>query len=124
MPSPLARPRGADYAAASGQPGPGLAPARDVAAIYREHADDVARWAGRLIGHSGDVEDIVHQVFLVAYRRLPEFRGDAKLTTWLHEITIRVVQEARRRQRSWWRWSPAGRGSPTAIDGGPSEDFP
>src|SRR3954470_14700731 len=118
MPSPLARPTGADYAPA------GVDPSLDVGALYRRHADDVARWAGRLMGHSGDVEDVVHQVFLVAQRRLPEFRGEAKVTTWLHEITIRVVQEARRRQRAWWRWSPGAKGLPTVTDVGPNEEFP
>jgi RNA polymerase sigma-70 factor (ECF subfamily) len=118
MPSPLARPTGADYAAS------GAGPAPDVGTLYRKHADDVARWAARLIGHSGDVEDVVHQVFLVAQRRLPEFRGEAKLTTWLHEITIRVVLEARRRQRAWWRWSPADKGSETVHDARPTEDCP
>jgi RNA polymerase sigma-70 factor (ECF subfamily) len=118
MPSPLARPTGADYAAS------GVEPLLDVGALYRKHAADVARWATRLIGQSGDVEDIVHQVFLVAQRRLPEFRGEAKHTTWLHEITVRVVQEARRRQRSWWRWASADKGPQAVNVGGPNEDFP
>jgi RNA polymerase sigma-70 factor (ECF subfamily) len=76
---------------------------RDVGVLYRRHADEVARWAARLGGQALDIEDVVHQVFLVAQRRLPEFRGDAKVTTWLHGITVRVVQETRRRQKRWWR---------------------
>jgi RNA polymerase sigma-70 factor (ECF subfamily) len=71
--------------------------------IYREHAAAVSRWAERLAGPGVDLEDVVHDVFLVVQRRLPEFRGDAKLTTWLYEITIRVVQ-ARRRSLRWRRW--------------------
>jgi len=80
-------------------------PRDDLEAIYRRHAAQVSHWAARLLGHGADSEDIVHQVFLVAQRRLQEFRGDAKITTWLHEITIRVVQETRRKRRRWWRWS-------------------
>jgi len=80
---------------------------RDVGLLYRRHADEVARWAARLGGQTLDLEDVVHQVFLVAQRRLPGFRGDAKITTWLHGITVRVVQEARRRQKRWWRKPPA-----------------
>lgn len=94
--SPLARLNPAAEAATGDEP-------RDIEAIYRQHAPQVSRWAARLGGHELDREDIVHQVFLVAQRRLPEFRGDAKITTWLHEITIRVVQGARRKQRRWWR---------------------
>ena len=75
----------------------------DAGRIYDEHAQDVTRWAGRLAGPALDVEDIVQEVFVVALRRLPEFRGDAKITTWLYEITVRIVQDRRRSQRRW-RW--------------------
>jgi RNA polymerase sigma-70 factor (ECF subfamily) len=81
----------------------------DVGTLYSEHADLVARWAARLGGPGMDVEDIVHEVFLVACRRLGEFRGDAKVTTWLYEITVRIVQDRRRRQGRW-RWFLGHRG--------------
>src|SRR5206468_229623 len=66
-------------------------------------------WARRLLGPGGDVEDAMQEVFLVAYRRLPEYRGDAKITTWLHEITFRVTQNQRRKLRlaRWLRLTPA-----------------
>ena len=86
--------------------------ALDVATVYGRHADDVARWARRLGGPRIDAEDIVHEVFLVVQRRFHEWRGDAQVTTWLYEITFRVVRE--RRSRGWWRrWS-------TGIIGGDS----
>jgi RNA polymerase sigma-70 factor, ECF subfamily len=46
---------------------------------------------------------VVHEVFLVAQRRLPEFRGDAKPSTWLFRITDLVVRAQRRkaRMRTW-----------------------
>jgi len=80
----------------------------DLEAIYRQHADVVATWARRLGGPDCDVEDIVHEVFLVVQRRLPEWRGEAKITTWLYEITFRAVQDRRRRWR-WLRPRPASR---------------
>jgi RNA polymerase sigma-70 factor (ECF subfamily) len=75
-----------------------------LAALYRRHAEDVATWARRLGGPSLDAEDVVHEVFLVVQRRLPEWRGDAKITTWLYEITFRVVHDRRKRWRrpGWW----------------------
>jgi RNA polymerase sigma-70 factor, ECF subfamily len=76
---------------------------RGLDAIYRAHATDVARWAAKLAGPGADVEDLVHEIFLVARRRLPEFRGDAKLTTWLYRITERIVRASRRRDR-FRRW--------------------
>src|SRR5262249_28672704 len=43
------------------------------------------------------------EVFLVVQRRLPEWRGDAKITSWLYRITERVVLRQRRKQRAR-RW--------------------
>jgi RNA polymerase sigma-70 factor (ECF subfamily) len=67
--------------------------------IYRAHAETVARWVGHLGGPSADVDDLVHEVFLVVDRRLTQFRGEAKLTTWLYRITERVVRGRRRNDR-------------------------
>jgi RNA polymerase sigma-70 factor (ECF subfamily) len=94
---------GSPEAAGDLAPGPAPAPL-DVEAIYGRHADDVARWARRFGGPRIDAEDVVHEVFLVVQRRFHEWRGDANVTTWLYEITFRVVRD--RRARGWWRrWS-------------------
>lgn len=71
----------------------------DLDEMYRSHAARVARWVGHLGGPTADVDDLVHEIFLVADRRLPDFRGDAKLTTWLYGITERVVRGRRRNER-------------------------
>ncbi len=77
----------------------GKAPAPSLDGLYRAHAATVARWVAHLGGPRLDVEDAVHEVFLVVGKRLPEFRGDAKITTWLYRITERVVRGGRRRER-------------------------
>jgi RNA polymerase sigma-70 factor, ECF subfamily len=78
---------------------PGEASVPTLDALYRAHAGTVARWVAHLGGPRLDVEDAVHEVFLVAGKRLPEFRGEAKVTTWLYRITERVVRGTRRRVR-------------------------
>ncbi len=77
----------------------------DLETVYRRHSVDVARWAARWAGPGIDVEDLVHEVFLVVERRLSEFRGDAQITTWLYRITANVVRHQRRRARirAWLR---------------------
>ncbi len=85
---------------------PGAPPSFD--AVYRAHAKTVSRWASRLLGPGGDCEDVVQEVFIVARHKLPRFDGEAEITTWLYEITVRVVQDWRRRRR-WWSWV-TGRG--------------
>lgn len=68
-------------------------------AVYRAHARSVARWAARLAGPGLDLDDLVHEVFIVVEEQLPGFRGDAKLTTWLYRITANVVRYQRRKNR-------------------------
>jgi RNA polymerase sigma-70 factor, ECF subfamily len=77
----------------------------DLDEVYRSHAGQVARWVGHLGGPTADVDDLVHEIFLVVDRRMSDFRGDAKLTTWLYRITERVVRGRRRndRIRRWLR---------------------
>jgi len=75
----------------------------DSGTLYRTHVRQVARWAERLGGPTLDVEDVVHEVFTIAHERLPTFRGDSSVATWLFGITERVVRHRRRRAR-WRRW--------------------
>jgi len=84
------------------EPGAAAEPiALELGVIYRAHAATVWRWARRLLGSEVDVDDVLHEVFLVVQRRLPEYQPEGKLTTWLYAITVRVVQHRRRRDR--WR---------------------
>jgi RNA polymerase sigma-70 factor (ECF subfamily) len=41
--------------------------------------------------------DIVQEVFLKAYRSIGTFRGDSKLSTWLHRITVNQCLNWKRR---------------------------
>ena len=66
-----------------------------VEALYRENHAFVWRNARRL-GAQNWVDDAVHEVFLVATRRLHEFEGRASAKTWLFAITFRIVQRLQR----------------------------
>jgi RNA polymerase sigma-70 factor (ECF subfamily) len=65
--------------------------------IYDRYAPQVERWARRLAGPGLDAEDLLHDIFLVVMRRRHEFRGEAKITTWLFCITQNVVRWRRRK---------------------------
>src|SRR5262249_11046146 len=78
-------------------------PLAGLSSLYEADAGLVERWATRLAGTGLDAEDVVQEVFLVVQRRLPEWRGDAKITSWLYRITERVVLRQRRKQRAR-RW--------------------
>jgi len=89
----------------------------DFDAVYQAHAQTVARWAARLGGPYVDVEDIAQEVFLVADRRLHEFRHESQLSTWLFSITAKIVANDRRRRRlrRWWLRLTPSAGDDTAA---------
>jgi RNA polymerase sigma-70 factor (ECF subfamily) len=65
--------------------------------MYGQHLANVKRWARRLAGPSTDLEDLVHDIFLIALRKGFRFRGEATVDTWLFSITQRVVWSKRRK---------------------------
>ncbi len=71
----------------------------DAAALYRAHADFVARFLLRLGAFGQDVPDLMQEVFLVAHRRGGFITGRAKPTTWLAEISFRVLSDRRKKTR-------------------------
>ncbi|MCR9159329.1 MAG: RNA polymerase sigma factor [Nannocystaceae bacterium] len=71
----------------------------DADALYRAHAQFVARFLLRLGVSGEDVADVVQEVFLVAHRRGGFTMGRAKPTTWLAEIAFRVSSDRRKKAR-------------------------
>jgi RNA polymerase sigma-70 factor (ECF subfamily) len=55
--------------------------------VYQHRVYGVAL---RMLGRRADAEDVAQEAFLRAYRAVGEFRGDAKLSTWLYAITTRL----------------------------------
>jgi len=64
--------------------------------VYDEHFRFVWRSLRRLGVPESDVADAVQDVFLVVHRRLGEFEGRSKVTTWLYGICYRVAHDRRR----------------------------
>ncbi|HKE17723.1 MAG TPA: RNA polymerase sigma factor [Kofleriaceae bacterium] len=82
---------------------------------FRSHAGYVAGVAYRILGRSGEVEDVVQDVFLKAVVGLVTVREPDAIRPWLATITVRV---ARRRIRSrWWRdfFGPQAHGAPDLL---------
>jgi RNA polymerase sigma-70 factor (ECF subfamily) len=58
------------------------------AAVYAEHARAIYYLALRFLGDPTQAEDAAHDVFVKAYRKFDQFRGDSAVRTWLYRITI------------------------------------
>jgi len=68
----------------------------DFDAIYEEMVDYVWNVVCRMGVRPSDAEDVVQEVFVTVYRRLGEFEGRSKVTTWLYGICYRVAHDRRR----------------------------
>lgn len=68
----------------------------DFQAIYRQHYPHIWRFLLNLGARKSDVPDLTHNVFLIAYRKLPEFEHRSSMRTWLCGIALRVARGARR----------------------------
>ncbi|SEG60793.1 RNA polymerase sigma-70 factor, ECF subfamily [Bryocella elongata] len=67
--------------------------------LVREHQGMVFRTLTRMTGAGTHVEDLAQEVFLRLYRALPEFRGEAMLSTYLYRIVVNVAQDEWKRRK-------------------------
>ncbi len=80
--------------------------ARDIAAgdeealkiLMRRHNQTLYRTARSILRDEADAEDVVQEAYLLAYRAMPGFRGDARLSTWLIRIVVNLALRRRQRQ--------------------------
>lgn len=74
-----------------------MEPAQSFEQVFHAHAPRVWRVLRRLGVREGDVEDQCQEVFVVVHRKLGEFEGRSKVSTWIHGICLRVASDYRRR---------------------------
>jgi RNA polymerase sigma-70 factor, ECF subfamily len=56
----------------------------------------IYRFALRMCGHEQDARDVLQETLIAALRGLPEFRGEARLSTWLYQIARSFCSKQRR----------------------------
>jgi RNA polymerase sigma-70 factor (ECF subfamily) len=67
--------------------------------LVREQQKMVFGTLTRMTGAGSHVEDLAQEVFLRLYRALPEFRGEAAVSTYLYRIVVNVAQDEWKRRR-------------------------
>ena len=97
---------------------------RAFARLVQTHQSRVRLQLRRLThGDAGLADDLAQETFVQAWLHLADFRGDARLATWLHRIALtRFLQHARRPQLPLeWRDDPDAPGDDPGHDPRPVE---
>jgi RNA polymerase sigma-70 factor (ECF subfamily) len=68
-------------------------------AIMQRHNRRLYRVARSILRNDSDAEDAVQEAYISAFTHLPEFRGQAELSTWLTRIVLNEALGRLRRRR-------------------------
>ena len=69
--------------------------------LMRRHNQTLYRAARSILKDDAEAEDAVQESYLLAYRAIASFRGDAKLSTWLVRIVVNEsIARSRKRSRA------------------------
>src|SRR5688500_20066824 len=72
--------------------------------LYRTHVNRVVSVCTRVCGSRVRGEELTQDVFVRAWEKLPQFRGEAQFSTWIHRVAVNIAltdrkNEARNRKR-------------------------
>src|SRR5258706_3275107 len=97
----------------------------DCAERYTEQCRAIYYLALRMLGDTSKAEDAAHDVFLKAFRKIAQFRGESSYRTWLYRIAI---NHCRNLQQAWnertmvsnadeavWERAPSASESPLRV---------
>jgi RNA polymerase sigma-70 factor (ECF subfamily) len=62
--------------------------------LFRTHHGRVRAVLYRVFGGRAELDDLVQEAFLQVFRSLRGFRGEARLSTWIDRVAVRVAYRA------------------------------
>ena len=58
--------------------------------LYDAHATRLYNLAYRMADTAGEAEDLLQEIFLRAFRKLPSYKGESTLGTWLYRLAVNL----------------------------------
>ena len=72
---------------------------RGATQLVGRHAQAIARFLAAAGAEAGEVEDLVQETFIRAFRAIDSWRGDAAFRSWLFTIASNLLRDAYRRRK-------------------------
>lgn len=76
--------------------------------LFREYQKPITNYIFRLVGDPDEAQELAQDVFVKAYRALPELPAKANVCAWLYRIATNTAYDALRRRRliAWLPFFP------------------
>jgi len=71
--------------------------------LYILHHKRVYALCWRMLVDKNSAEDVCQEVFVQLWRKISNFRGDSKFSTWLHSVTTNIVLGHIRKNKNWFQ---------------------
>ena len=68
------------------------------ALLLERHYDRIFRLAFRFMGRREDAEDLTQDICAALPAKLAQYRGEARVTSWLYRVVFNAAQDLRRRR--------------------------
>lgn len=76
-------------------------------ALYNQHAAAVYNTILRLIGHTGEAEDVLQETFVAAFKGIGDFKNTGGFAAWVKRIAInKSVDQIRKRKMKFVEFEP------------------
>ena len=69
--------------------------------LYEKYYERVHSICFRMTRNASESEDLTQEVFILLFRVIGSFRGEAAFTTWLHRLTVNHVLMHFRKRKRW-----------------------
>lgn len=66
--------------------------------LYKAHVNRVFTLCTRMCGSRVRGEELTQDVFVRAWEKLPQFRGDSAFSTWIHRVAVNIVLTDRKNE--------------------------
>ncbi len=66
--------------------------------LYRLHVNRVFSVCTRMCGSRVRGEELTQDVFVRAWEKLPQYRGEAAFSTWIHRVAVNIVLTDRKNE--------------------------